>query len=757
MNELEDTLFDELAPTSQPGTLTRRALDRWEGERRAPRTNTWLTVGTTAAVLGGAGAFLHRATDTAPSPVDSPVIAAITGTPTHRTPRHRPMERRQPHSIPAHTIDRVATVRPMTAVKRQQPVANTPKPAPISGSRMDDLKAINGDSQEILQRWAGGSPPPTADTSTPDFISIAPPALAGADPTQATEALRIQQREKEIVDARLQTKLTVGVGALAFSELCAELSRKSGIELTAGAAVADDKITLYCTDKPLREIMRQVNRVFGFTWERSGTEGAYRYKLIEPLKAKLAEEELRNRSNDEALADLDSTLKRLGALAELSPSALREKMENARDEEERRELRMLSMRGYGPAKLFGNLPPDAIEALRSGKTLEFRGNPKRPDQLSLSAKQSKELLSAFDATGRVVTNASGPPTVSVGDMGPLTSEGVSPGEFPGASAMAWMELRRDEQGQLTLYGGTGIEADGAGMMCNTAVATGISPSSRSPENAKLHAGEKNDPALKGSISGLKKRLAELKVPEDSATTAEVLEALHRKTGKDIIADSFTLLVGLNSLPVAGASLFDTLCHTADTCRMRWEREGEWLRFRTATFYNERPKEISNTLWRRWSEKRKELDTLPIETLCELARLNNFRLESGANAQYAARRQKLTEWHWVSRQRDHWRFLAALAPAQRQLALSSTGVAFRNLSLSQQQQFFVNAFGSNTSQWPDPEYQREAVFRFEYTLAPKAEEPKLLWSYDGLRRTTDGPALSVTEDERFNRYGPRPKR
>src|SRR5262249_32776824 len=78
--------------------------------------------------------------------------------------------------------------------------------------------------------------------------------------------LMLTETEKEVVDPRLAQKVTCAFKAAALSDLCEKLRSDTGIHLTAGPSVADEKVTLFCQKLPLREVMRQLSRPFGYTW-----------------------------------------------------------------------------------------------------------------------------------------------------------------------------------------------------------------------------------------------------------------------------------------------------------------------------------------------------------------------------------------------------------------------------------------------------------------------------------------------------------
>src|SRR5204863_4425598 len=113
------------------------------------------------------------------------------------------------------------------------------------------------------------------------------------------------------------------------SDLCEKLKADTGIDLRAGPSVADEKVTLFCEKLPLREVMRQLSRPFGYTWLRSGTPGQYRYELVQDLRSQLLEEELRNRDRNAALLALDRDMERYRKYLNLSPDEALTRLQTA--------------------------------------------------------------------------------------------------------------------------------------------------------------------------------------------------------------------------------------------------------------------------------------------------------------------------------------------------------------------------------------------------------------------------------------------
>jgi hypothetical protein len=158
----------------------------------------------------------------------------------------------------------------------------------------------------------------------------------------------------------------------------------------------------------------------------------------------------------------------------------------------------------------------------------------------------------------------------------------------------------------------------------------------------------------------------------------------------IVADYYTRLYPPTALTVTGQTLFDALNRLADTMRFRWQvdREQNWLQFRSASYYDDRLKEVSNRLLACWSASRQKHGALTLDDLVEIALLSDAQLDGVEMAEGARECSGLAEWDAArnGNTRAHLRFLATLSPAQRQAAASAEGLALDRLSPAQQQQF-----------------------------------------------------------------------
>jgi hypothetical protein len=198
------------------------------------------------------------------------------------------------------------------------------------------------------------------------------------------------------------------------------------------------------------------------------------------------------------------------------------------------------------------------------------------------------------------------------------------------------------------------------------------------------------------------------------TSADVLEALHRATGRPIVADYYTRLYSPSAVSLRNQPLFEALNELADRMRLRWSKDGEWLRFRSTSYYDDRLKEVPNRLLARWAAARREHGALTLDDLVEVAELSDAQLDGRDMAEGARDCWGLAEWLLAWRMRQDLRLLAAFTPAQRQMATSATGIAFTRMSLAQQQQFISVALGSQPGQLQSLEELAGAALYVEYT-------------------------------------------
>lgn len=767
--------------TPPPGSLTARALAAFAVEQQAEQERRGAfpvrpvlsggALALSAAVIAGfylmsgtnertptMGKVAAIPTDSIPTASPTPAIAPTT------RPGKLPLLSSNTSGSPAPSLSSPGGVRvpplprysPAPTIRIPNPVRvaedHTPevgiRPAHSKSRPVDDMNFLNRDSLAFTRAAVYFKPSEidrmkaeidrTIKMGDGDFVEVPFPLIASTDRRAVASAMAVYQQEKEIVDARLQKRVTLGVKRTSFGDLCEQLAKETGIEIVAAKAVADDKVTIFCKDRPVRDIMRAVSSLFGFTWDRTGAEGAYRYRLNQSLRNQLLEEELRNKDRNEALLALDREMERAKNYLNLSPEEIRQLAETA-SPDDKKFLESLAGPGYGPAKLYHSLSPDQLNALRNGETLRFgpsqTGLPNgpasvvgagAPGTMPLPPELSTSIMQAISPMARV----SGDGNIFMGQNA-KGRPGVPPGEFPGAQARAQLSLYASELGQMQLMGASGFEVGSAdnisSALMGTNLATGMSPSAKNPKNADANSGMANKPGMGNKVS-LTPTPMELTFAGEKMkriTTAELLEAIHRTTGKDVIGDYYTKLYSPTDFEIKDKTLFEALCRLSDTVRYRWNTEDNWLTFRNSAYFNERPKEVPNRLLERWAMARKSSgNVLSADTLLEMAgSLSDIQLDGSAMGEGARVLYNLEEWSLIQpgNLRPGWRFIATMNPNQRKAVFGEQGIGFAQLTLPQQSFFARAALGEGGMATATPEMLSGATFQVFY--GPEKDAPK----------------------------------
>jgi hypothetical protein len=501
----------------------------------------------------------------------------------------------------------------------------------------------NASDPQVLS-WVRRHLPPVQD----DFVRLSLPMLAsaGLNNSAAGEAIRKYEEEAKVVDGRLFRKVTIALKAASLGALCAQMRQQTGVELQARRGVADEKVTVFVDERPARDVMREVARLFGYLWSRVGTEGSYRYSLEQDLRSQLAEEEMRNRDAHAALIALDEDLSQFKPYLERTPEQLRAAYERIRGDQKSKaeEDRLWSLfnGAYGPLLLYYRLAPAERAALFAGEWLRFDSDGANPDR-----RLPEELRMPILKSSNLVMFPSGTIT-QAGLHGEVSSTPID--QVTGAVPEALLHLDRSEAGDFSLKVGTyaAIKSDGRVTTSGgfaTRVATGRSPSSARPDNAAANRALRTNPVFLRPISFKPEpscpRLSMAATTEQSqelyrfeaalnsphVTTADVWEEVHARTGLPVVADSYTHLYSVAAVATEQGSTFDALCKAGDAMGVRWKKDGDFLLGRSTAYFWDKVKEVPNRLLERWKQDSVRNGGLPLEDLLEMAGLSDQQLGS----------------------------------------------------------------------------------------------------------------------------------
>lgn len=774
-DERLDTLFAAAYPPTDPPAPLSDALQRRLTDLAARHdahgvaTRTWFTwrpvmwlpaVGLAAilfaAFLHGLTRARHDGTIAAP-----PQVVVMPPRPADPAPvRQHPAPRRDApaprrDASPLHVVKNLRPPMPTREAGDVSPVAPAVQVQRSLPPPRDDLRFWNDNPARAAGRWTRLRADEWAAVEArlrqnvrvkDDFVQIPLPRLVDARGSQMAEVVAGYKREAAIVDARLFRKVTLAFKATALSDLCDRLRDDTGIHLVAGRSVADEKVTLFCKEMPLRDVMRQLSRSFGYPWLRSRRDDAYRYEIVQDLRSQLLEEELRNRDRNAALLALDRQMQRYRPYLGLSPDAARARAKTAAPEEKAL-LEQMAGPGWAPVQFYFRLTAQDLAAMRAGQALMFSTLP-GPGQQAMPPEIARGLVQAlgdyrFRRQGREVETG----------LAHAFPEGEPITAFPEARFAAGLALQSNDLGPLTLVGAAGFTLNGepdrllaqweggvstlgadfslastnGAKIINFPLATGGPLPDAPPPDARARERLARDPALKRHVTLLPEHACAASATPSEAhrvardrkvSSADLLAALHQATGLNLVADSYTRYYPAATLSARQASLLSVLDRCAERMAMRWEKEGGWLRFRSATYYHDRLKEVPNRLLARWSASRCRQTVLSPADLMEIAGLADAQLDAPGMADGAGTCWGLEEWD-VARSRHlrpHLRYLASLSPARQRQAFRAAGLAFTDLTLPGQQAYITLALGTEA----DPrqvtmEDLARGVLRVEYAV------------------------------------------
>jgi hypothetical protein len=640
------------------------------------------------------------------------------------------------HSRYENRYKNVARAHPKTVQRRVLSGPILPVPSPHIADRGlvrdirdgDDLHYLNAGSVAALTRWTAMRPDQIGQLQADidrgvhggdDFVCVGMPLLAAQGPQAAIEAYQAYQREKEIVDARLAHRVTLAYKAMPFRDVCSSLRKMTGIDLKANQTVADEKVTLFCDDCALRDVMRQITHVFDFVWVRKGQEGDFAYELLQDVRARIAEEELRNRDRNAAVIALADAMERYRPYLDKKPPQLREAARKAQGDKAQL-LWQMAGPAWGGIQCYFNLTGATRDALFNDQEIKFSGNPSLAGTV-LDPEMNRALLEASGI--QISRTATGSPAMSFvlhskDSSEPLPMIGTPAADWPEACATIGLQINRPEPGKIVLSGNVGvflISPDpnlGGGMSSPFTLAKCVGPSATGPENAKWNRALRNLPEFKRVISLSPQHTcprpdanggriegagsppitdmfgSELR-SEPHLTAADVWEAVHQQTGMPIVADAYTHLYAPNGLAQNHVSVFDALCHDGDLMGVRWKKEGAFLQGRSLTFYWDKLKEVPERLLAHWQQDAKQKDGMPLQDVLEMAQLPDDQLDAEEVDKGVRECRNLLEWALVGRHsniRAVARLTAQLTAPQLDQALQVAGISLSDLTPSRQEEW-----------------------------------------------------------------------
>jgi hypothetical protein len=503
-------------------------------------------------------------------------------------------------------------------------------------------------------------------------------------------------------DERLTAPLAVAVKDRPLGEVLPELGKELGVPLSAARETADDKITLFIKERPAREVLALIATHFDFQWRRE--RGGYR--LCQDLASRNREQAARDAHDAAEIVLLQQTLESLAALGPVTQAAvmargkqLRERArspelsdeEHARIWNEFETWRRAADPGTGAVVgLLGRLAPHQQAAFWRGQRLRFGTQDRTlPRDLAAAVRRAaptgQDTAEYAEASISLVLRRA---PRREGRPGPLSIEGM-------------LHLHSDRG---TLGSGWRLPAGEIDRQPRMA---------EWPEHPSLELPVELPPWGERELPNERLLQALELAPGGTRTLGDLLEILHRQSGLDFIADSYTP-VRINREEYSRLAdqrmLWAVLEAVAGHLDYDWTLEGSLVRCRSAWAPFLRLEEVPQAVI---EEFRQGVQT-GLLTLADLAGLAT-RLSDPQVAALSSR------WGWYFPEGDVLpftpadlypsrgilRWWAALTRAQQQ-ALQKSELPAAALSPAQQEGLFLALFQTGDrdlsfNPWPGPEH------------------------------------------------------
>ncbi|HET6456730.1 MAG TPA: hypothetical protein VFI02_20195 [Armatimonadota bacterium] len=382
---------------------------------------------------------------------------------------------------------------------------------------------------------------------------------------------------KEIMeDKRLDVKVNVFVKSKNFRDLFAEITKQTGVKLTADRKIAAERAIIYFHARPLRDVMAEVSGLFGYYWLPKGKEGEFTYELREDSRHAVHRDQLREAGKD--------------AYEQLIVKMARDCAEGTKSEAMKKMLEddpgnydyLAGSYGRPIASIFARLGKDFMHRVLNGETIQFSfaDLPSEVQSAMLEWNRAYEAKLAMQ----------GEPTIQ-----PLTAEDISNASIR-FERVSYGTYRMPRLGfsinsgnhSHLIHWPLGLKEDDLWTL------TGHQPPPEKLTGDKL-------PDEPGITLTAKRKDLRLGMEKEGLMLhfGDAMQGIAEQSGRDIIADHYFQQVFLrsrNKEPLG--KLVKELCEKLDySCQV----DGSILRFRFNTWYGqplmeEPPARLLEALW-----------------------------------------------------------------------------------------------------------------------------------------------------------------
>ena len=497
-------------------------------------------------------------------------------------------------------------------------------------------------------------------------------------------------------DLRLAQKITYHVSHRSVVNILADLSKMTGIKLSAGYnskdwQVRDRKMNIFSKDATIADLMSSIARVMKFKWDISGEGEKTAYRLCMDRKALLDAEtqalRQQEKYQEQLTDDRESMLTSLGDVGKLSPQEL-DKLKS-----EKPFMYLMASSGVaGSLDGFIREVPSAAGALASGQEFSMRSEDLTPSAQQKILQCMQSLWSLAEKLNGGKDDSSLPSDISsntdkftvelnkrmeefkadptcsamLGDISiqygdhhlfymPIIDPNTKFADLIGKAYIQSME----EGKPINKIDGIQDELKAAVMLQMKEVGSG-EPVAIHPEDAALDA-------------KIKLKLKETKIEK-------VESALADASGISVVSDSYGVSAGLLKVESEEIVLRDALEKIADGFFYNWDKRSAILEFRDRDWFRKRNAQIPQAWIDAWKDTLKRTGTLDINDLAQIAMLTQEQFNVNIMTEDDLVRCKLPGLIYPNS--DLLKFYAGLTEAQRIAVFALSGLDMSTLTAEQ---------------------------------------------------------------------------
>ncbi|MFN3652039.1 MAG: hypothetical protein ACK47B_20885 [Armatimonadota bacterium] len=143
----------------------------------------------------------------------------------------------------------------------------------------------------------------------PKLIGLAAILTASALTTAGLTAAPEGEAVTPSLRADLQRRITIWVGKSSLAEVHEQLERQTGVRFKAHPAIADEPAVVLVADRPAGEVMQQLSAVFDYRWRRVREGDREYYELFQDRDSREREEALIRQQEERLLGALLAQIK----------------------------------------------------------------------------------------------------------------------------------------------------------------------------------------------------------------------------------------------------------------------------------------------------------------------------------------------------------------------------------------------------------------------------------------------------------------